>query len=93
MSDPNEKHYRLYLTREELQFLYDLINANGVAFPYKAARIAVAIGSDLEDALKTDPSIKPAADIPLPPPSAAPPPGLVLDANATVEKTLAMAGQ
>lgn len=67
MSDPNAPHYRLYLTKEELQFLFDLINANGVAFPYKSAKIAVAIGADLEDALKIEPSVVPAKDIPLAP--------------------------
>ncbi len=70
MSDQNAPHYRLYLTREELQFLFDLINAQGVAFPYKSAKIAVGIGADLEDALKADPGVIPARDIPLTAPGA-----------------------
>jgi hypothetical protein len=76
MSDQNAPHYRLYLTREELQFLFDLINANGVAFPYKSAKIAVGIGADLEDALKADPGVIPAKDIPLSSPGAAQPAAL-----------------
>jgi hypothetical protein len=76
MSNPNEPHYRLYLTRVELQFLFDLINASGVSFPYRSARTAVNIGEDLENALKADPSVIPAKDIPLPATGAASPAAL-----------------